>query len=431
MVFRGSVLVVLLAACIPMLAFTSGQGEAQPADEEIVLTFAYGLDPGGAMEELARQYTEMTPGVTIEPLLLPSTPTQQYDRYVTTFAAQDDSIDVITTDIIWVPQFAAAGWIENIQDQVSAETVNELLEGPVNANRYRGDLFGLPLFTDTGLLYYRSDLLEEYGFEPPTTWEELTMQSQTILEGEQNDTLTGLVFQAAQIEGITINFLEFFVGAGGRFLDDQGDYVFPEYRDEARRALAYMHDVIHETGVAPTSVTTANPNDNRITFQQGNAIFMRNWPFAWGSLQDPEESEVAGAVGIAPIPRFSGHEDRDSANLGGWQLTVSSFSDEKEAALDFIQWAVGEDAQRILAIQGAQLPVRRSLYDDPEVRSQNELYEDIAQILERTFPRPVTEFYTEVSGVMQPELNAAVSEVKSVDEALDDMYTAIGGVLEE
>lgn len=410
------------------LAFAGGTAEGEA--EDVTITFSFGLDPGGAMGLLAQTYSEQTPGVTVEVLNLPSTPTEQYDRYVTTFAAQDSSIDVLMTDIIWVSQFAAAGWIAPIGADVDPGVVDGLLEGPLNANRYRGGLYGLPLFTDTGMLYYRSDLLDEYGFDPPETWEELVEQAQTILAGEADPDLSGIVFQAAQIEGITINFLEFFRGTGGRFLDDQGNYVFEDqYAAEARQALQFMYDLIYTYEVAPDTVTTSNPNDNRIAFQEGRAIFMRNWPFAYGSSQDPAQSEVAGNVGIAPIPHFAGNPDAVTANLGGWQLAVNAFSDAPEEALDFIQWAVSEEAQRILVEVGSQLPTYAALYQDPEIRALNPLYEDILGVLESTFPRPVTEFYTEISGQMQPELNGALTGVKSVDQAVQDMFAGIAEVL--
>ncbi len=422
------VAVSLILTVLGGSVFAGGSGEPEPEDRTI--TFAFGLDPGGAIGLLAQTYSEQTPGVTVEVLNLPATPTGQYDRYVTTFAAEDDTIDVLMMDIIWVSQFASAGWISPIGEQVDPRVVDGLLDGPLNANRYRGELYGLPLFTDTGMLYYRSDLLERYGFDPPQTWEELVEQAQVILAGEEDPDLSGIVFQAAQIEGITINFLEFFRGAGGRFLDDQGNYVFEtQYAAEARQALQFMYDLLYTYEVAPVTVTTANPNDNRIAFQEGRAVFMRNWPFAYGSAQDPEQSEVAGAVGIAPIPSFAGNDDAVTANLGGWQLAVSSFSDAPEEALDFIEWAVGQEAQRILAEVGSQLPTYAALYNDPDFRSLNPLYEDILGVLEATFPRPVTEFYTEISGQMQPELNGALTGVKSVDEAVQQMFTGIAEVL--
>lgn len=423
---RPFVAVVLCMVLIAAPAFAGGRSET-PTPEEVTITFSFGLDPGGAFEEVARVYSERTPGVTIRTLQLPPTPNEQFDRYVTTFASRDSSIDVLLMDIIWVAQFAAAGWIAPLEDRIDMQVTDSLLEGPLNANRYRGTLYGLPFFTDTGMLYYRRDLLEKYGFDPPGTWEELAHQARTIIDGEGSRDLGGIVFQAAQIEGITINFLEFFRGAGGRFLDDRGEYVFEsQYANEARKALQFMYDMIHVDGVAPLAVTTSNPNDNRITFEQGNAIFMRNWPFAYASAQ---ETELAGKVGVAPIPHFEGNAGAVTANLGGWQLAMNAYTDAPDAALDFIQWAVSEEAQRILVERAGQFPAYAPLYNDPAIQAINPLYEQILSVLESTFPRPVTEFYSELSGRMQPELNGALTRVKTVDRALADMFSGIAEVL--
>lgn len=421
----------LVALGLSLVVFATpvfGGGQRQPtSQEEITITFSFGLDPGGAFEEIARVYSERTPGVTIQALQLPPTPNQQFDRYVTTFAAQDSSIDVFLMDIIWVAQFAAAGWAAPLDGRIDMNVTQPLLEGPLNANRYRGVLHGLPFFTDTGMLYYRRDLLEKYGFNPPRTWEELVIQAKRIMDGEGDPNLSGIVFQAAQIEGVTINFLEFFQGAGGRFLDDRGEYVFESrYSSQARKALQFMYDLIHVHQVAPVAVTTSNPNDNRITFEQGNAIFMRNWPFAYASAQ---QTELAGKVGIAPIPYFQGNTGEATANLGGWQIAMSAFTDVPDAALAFIQWAVGEEAQRILVEKAGQFPAYAPLYNDPSIQAINPLYGQILEVLEATFPRPVTEFYTEISGRMQPELNGALTRVKPVDRALADMFAGIREVL--
>ncbi|NCC63283.1 MAG: ABC transporter substrate-binding protein [Spirochaetia bacterium] len=424
---RLIVAVVLCLALIAVPVFAAGRQE-QPAKENVTITFSFGLDPGGAFEEIARVYSARTPGVTVQTLQLPPTPNQQFDRYVTTFASQDSNIDVLLMDIIWVAQFAAAGWIAPLEGQIDMQITKPLLEGPLNANRYRGNLYGLPFFTDTGMLYYRKDLLEKYGFTYPKTWEELVTQSRTIIDGERNPNLSGLVFQAAQIEGITINFLEFFHGAGGFFLNEKGEYVFEkEYAKEARKALQFMYDMIYTHRVAPVAVTTSNPNDNRISFEQGNAIFMRNWPFAYTSAQ---ETDLAGKVGIAPIPHFEGNPNTVTANLGGWQLAMNAYTDTPKEALAFLQWAVSEEAQRILVEKAGQFPAYAPLYEDPAIQELNPLYGQILDVLESTFPRPVTEFYTEVSSKMQPELNGALTRVKSVERALADMFAGISEVLD-
>ncbi len=135
------------------------------------------------------------------------------------FAAQSSDIDAYQIDIIW-PGVVAEHAVP-LQDQLG-EQAGTMFPGIVEANTVDGNLIGIPWFTDAGLLYYRTDLLEKYGVEPPATWTDLETAAQTIMDGERADNpdFTGYVWQGKAYEGLTCNGLEWLVSQGGGTIID-------------------------------------------------------------------------------------------------------------------------------------------------------------------------------------------------------------------
>src|SRR5690606_40808892 len=119
-------------------------------------------------------------------------------------------------DVIW-PGIIAE-WAEDLKPALGALDNN--FKAIVDNNTVDGKLVAAPYYTDAGLLYYRTDLLEKYGFQPPQTWAELEEQARTIQEGERatNPDFWGYVWQGKAYEGLTCNALEWQVSYGGGFI---------------------------------------------------------------------------------------------------------------------------------------------------------------------------------------------------------------------
>ncbi len=118
--------------------------------------------------------------------------------------------------MIWVAEFARAGWLRSLDSLLPPEARNEFFPGPIEAVIWQGGLYAVPWFIEAGLLYYRKDLLETYGFAPPETWEEL-IQSAAAITAQEPD-LYGFVWQGKQYEGLICNALEYLWGNGGDIL---------------------------------------------------------------------------------------------------------------------------------------------------------------------------------------------------------------------
>jgi trehalose/maltose transport system substrate-binding protein len=314
----------------------------------------------------------------------PEQSNQRYFEYLDLLSRADSSLDVLQIDVIWPSAFA--DHLVDLAAHVPPEVTAQHFEALIGNNTVDGRLVALPWFTDAGILYYRSDLLARYGLEVPETWSDLAEAALVIQEGERaagNPEFWGLVFQGQAYEGLTCNALEWIAASGGgRIVDEQGEVTV----NNPAAALALARAASWVGTVAPSRVTQFVEEDARITFQLGNAAFMRNWPYAW-ALLNAENSDLRGKVGIAPLPR-GGLRGAHAATLGGWQLAVSRHSNNQEAAIDFVRYLTSTSEQKRRAIAGSYAPTIPALYDDPEVLAANPFFADFAAALPDAVARP-------------------------------------------
>lgn len=340
--------------------------------------------------------------------------------------------DLFLMDVAWLAQFAASGWLEPLDALVAGGEVDldHFFAGVVDlADRYEGALIALPVYVDGGLLYYREDLLREYGYtEPPQTWGDLVAYSRAIQEGvrRQNAGFYAFVWQGAQYEGLVCTFLEF-AGSnnGGIVIEEHGIRLNSRENVEA---LHFMHDLIHDYRISPPNTFTEMKEEEvRTFFQLGNAVFERNWPYAW-ALHQEDGSGVQGRIGIAPLPHFESGES--VATLGGWHVGLSRHSDAKPQSLELIAFIVSYATQRRLATHLGWNPGRRDIYLDPDVVQELPYLADLRGVFENARPRPQLPYYTRVSEVLQRYVSGALAGEMTPEEALERAEEEIGRVVE-
>ncbi len=378
------------------------------------ITFNVGRDPTAAHHSIIRNFEEKHPDIRVQVVESPQDASLQHDLYVTRFAGKDASIDVIAIDVIWTAEFARAGWLLPLNDLVEELPMDDFLPGPIEACTYQDSLYALPWFTDAGLLYYRTDLLEEYGFDEPKTWDELTEIVSTIRQDYPH--LSGFLIQAEQYEGLITNVMEFLWSHGADVWDETGRWRIAT--PEAEEALQLLINFIQVEGIIPRGVLTYQEEESRHVFQDGRAIFLRNWPYVWELANNPATgSNVAGKIGIAPVP---GKEpDKQAATLGGWNLGISSFSEHPEESWKLIRFFMEYEQIKQFSIEGGRLPTRISLYEDPDILERSPYFKDLYEVFINARPRPVTPHYSQISDIMQVNIHRALLGRLSVREALE------------
>ena len=266
-------------------------------------------------------------------------------------------------------------------------------------NTVGGKLVALPFFTDAGLLYYRRDLLDRRGLKPPRTWAELEAAARAIQEQERADghgDMQGFVWQGKTYEGLTVNALEWIASSqGGTIVDADGKVTIDN--PNAARALDRAAGWIGT--ISPKGVLNYTEEEARGVFQSGNAVFMRNWPYAW-ALGQSEGSPVRGKVGVSPLP--AGDGGTSAAVLGGWQMAVSEYSKNRDAAIDLVTYLCSEPLQKDRAIHFSQNPTIAALYKDPEVLAAVPFYSDLYGVFTHTVARP-----SRIAGIHYPQLSSA------------------------
>ena len=393
----------------------SGGGNVVQSGE---LTYVYPGYFSNDAQSLVPMFEERADDITVESQQTPADASSTREYYVNQFVSGSSSFDVGNMDVIWPAEFAGNGWAAEVNDP-QGHTDN-MLQTPIDSVTVDGTMYGMPIHTDANALYYRTDLLEEAGYDsPPETYMELVNMAQDIKEQSDQD-LNGYIWQGGSNEGLTIMWLNWFWGMGGE-LEQDGDLVVNS--QEGIDALSHAVDLIHEYGITPESVPASSTDENRQTFQQGNTIFMRNWPYAV-ALMNEDDSPVQGEFDVAPLPKAEGNSDAQNSCLGGWNLFINANSQNKEAAQQFASFMASMEAQETMALEHSRLPVREELYSD-EYYEQAPQLETFAQIVDQTSARPATSRYSTFSEIVYTNCNAALVQNKSPEEALNDAQEEI------
>ncbi len=170
-------------------------------------------------EALAR-FSKAHPEIRIKRDIGPHSSTEYHDLLTQKLKNKDRNVDVFFIDVIWPSEFASAGWALALDERFKADERAKFLPGTIQAATYRGSVYGVPGWIDSGMLYYRKDLLSKYGYSPPATWGELVQQAETILKGEAKSQpgLRGYSGQFKQYEGLICNMLEYVEGNRGQLV---------------------------------------------------------------------------------------------------------------------------------------------------------------------------------------------------------------------
>jgi multiple sugar transport system substrate-binding protein len=378
-------------------------------DETTRLTFsgsALGLEAQVVRAQLAR-FAERHPGIAVELRVTPDAADQRHQLYVQWLNARAPEPDVLQLDVIWTAEFAGAGWILPLQ--ADAGEAADFLAAAWQAAHWRNTLFAIPWFVDVGLLYWRTDLLQS----PPRSVAELREAARRL--AGSGPVRFGLVWQGARYEGLITVFLEYLTAFGGHIIDADGRIVVDG--PAGVRALAVMRDDVASGGFVPASALTWQEEQTRFAFQNGEAAFMRNWPYAWPLLQDSTRSAVAGRFAVAPFP--AAENGRPAAALGGAELAVNRWSRHPELATALVRFLTAPEQMLERARLTAQLPARRALYEGSALAGALPIpIDQVRAALDAAVARPVTPVYTELSEILQVDLHRALSGQDTPEAAL-------------
>ncbi|QDP41656.1 ABC transporter substrate-binding protein [Radiobacillus deserti] len=397
--------------------------EKQEEEEKVTLVYSSGVDTTDATEKLIEAFEASHPNIDIEYREMPADTGQQHDQYVTAFSAQSSEIDVFEGDVIWPAEFAQANYTLDLDRFIKADGINmdDYFPGTVAAGKFNGKQWAMPMFSDAGMLYYRTDIVDT----PPKTWDELIKQAKS-LKGEAG-TQFGYLMQAAQYEGLVCNAIEFIASYGGQIINENNEVVANS--PETVKAIKKMQEIVNSAFV-PDNILNFMETETETAWIEGQSVFARNWPYMQASSNDPERSKVIDKIGITTLP--SGDAD-SAATLGGWMAMINRYTEHPEAAWELVKFLSGPEGQKIRAIEGGSAPTLKALYEDADIKEASPLFAnpEFQKVLAAAVPRPVSPIYPEISDILQIELSSALTGDQTAEEAAANIQTKVEAAINE
>ncbi len=340
---------------------------------------------GGELELCKQSVAEWAKktGNEVQVVTPPNDSNERLALYQQILGSGSDKIDVLQIDVVW-PGLLASHLVDLKPYTKGVE--KQYFPSMIANNTVGGKLLALPWFTDAGLLYYRKDLLEKYKLQPPTTWDEMAADAKKVQDGERaagNDKMWGYVWQGRAYEGLTCDAVEWLASYnGGSIIEPNGKVTINN-----PQAIKAIDGAAKWVGtISPKAVLNYGEEEARGVFQSGNAVFMRNWPYAW-ALAQKDESPVKDKVGIMALPK-GGANGRNAAALGGWQLAVSKYSKNAKLAADLAVYLTSAEVQKMRAVSGAYNPTMPALYKDADVLKANPFMGDLLSTFTSAVARP-------------------------------------------
>ena len=392
------------------------------------LVFSMGADTTGTMQSLIDKFNKQSDGFKVTYREMPTDTGQYFDKLRTQFQAGGGDIDVIGADVIWPIQFAANGWIMDVSDKFPESKQSQFLPGPIQSLTFDGKIYGVPWYTDAGLLYFRQDLLEKSGYsEPPKTWAELEEMGLKVAKDQGID--NGFVFQGDQYEGGVCNGLEYIWTNGGDVLDPNNPSKVIIDSPEAAAGLAIEQGIV-EDGVAPQAVATYTETETDPAFLGNKAVFARNWPYMYALAGTEDFPDVKPEqIGVAPIPLGEG-QTQLASTLGGWNMLINAQTDMPDEAWEFVQWITAEEQQKWRALKASLLPTRPTLYEDKEIRDTIPVIAQGEEALKNARSRPTSPYYSDMSLEMQEQFNGVVKGDISPEDAVASLQQSLTQIVE-
>jgi multiple sugar transport system substrate-binding protein len=410
-----AVLLVVLALGVAACGDDDDGGDGQqapaadPSQASGNVNWCIGKDTSGAYGTAIDLFKEENPKVTVKLVELPTSADEQRTQLVQRLDAESDECDVLGMDTIWTAEFAAQDWIQDTTEIIETRR-DDFIPSTLATAEYEEKYWAVPYHTNAGFLYYRTDQVDQ----APDTWEDVYAAAE---EGN------GIVYQGAQYEGLTVNFLELLYSGGGAVLSEDGQEVTVN-SPEGEAALEFMAQGV-QSGAVPKAVTTYMEEESRRAFEAGNATFMRNWPYAYAL---GKESKIADQFDITTFPSFEGGEP--ASVLGGINLGISAYSKNPEAAAAFITFATGPEVQKANFLESASPPATAAAYDDPEVQKKYAFASDLKAAVEQGQVRPVSPVYPQINEAINTSVHDVLQGNTQPKAALEKMQSDIEQALE-
>ncbi|OZM56344.1 ABC transporter substrate-binding protein [Lottiidibacillus patelloidae] len=399
---------LMLALSLTLALFGCGTGDEEGTNEaKTIIKFAAQNDNTPATNNLIDAFNKSQDEYKVEWVQMTNDSAQMHDQLLNSLSSGSSEYDVLSLDVVWAGEFAGAGYLEPLDVRMKKDDLNKenYNAGSMASGNYKGKQFTLPFFPDLGLLYFRSDIVSESDaatlVSGDYTYDELYNMAEKYT-GEGN-TDYGFVYQSKQYEGLTVNVTE-----------------YTSSYENIESGLETMYKFT-TAPFSPKDILNFTEGETHTTFEQGKAVFARNWPYMYGRIKGQDEGVTVSVdnVGVAPLP--------NGGSVGGWLLGLNKHSENIDGAWEFIKFAASEEGQKIMSTEGGYLPGFNTLLTDEDVQAKNEMltFEGFQNALKSTIARPVSPEYSKVSDTIQISAHKYLSSGQGLEEAANAINKAV------
>jgi multiple sugar transport system substrate-binding protein len=390
------------------------------------LTWYINPDSGGQAEIASRCSDASNGAYRIEVSQLPRNSDAQREQLVRRLAAQDSSIDLMSLDVPFAPELAQAGFLAPVPSDLASRVSEGVVQGALESATWNEEMVAIPFWSNTQLLWYRKSVAEAAGLDmtQPVTWDQLVKAAQ-----DQGKILSA---QGRRAESLTVWFNALIESAGGHIIDknstDPDNIQLGFDTPAGKRAAEVMHEVATSGAVGP-AFSTSSEDTSASEFESPDAGFMVNWPFVWAQAQTKVEGgtlqqSVPDDYGWALYPRV----DADKASappLGGINLGVSAYSRHVDFAYQATECITSDENQAYYMVTNGNPASSAAVYDLPDVQKAFPMAPTIRESLEAAAPRPLSPYYSEITGGLQREYHPPADVSSTTGQKADDLVSAV------
>ncbi|GHO93399.1 putative ABC transporter-binding protein [Reticulibacter mediterranei] len=425
----GSLASMLLEAC---------EQEKQPTSNKVTkIIWQTEDDHYGTFNFLVRMFNRFHPDIQVQATKAQSH-CNPHDDLVSKLQAHQGSPDVLSLDVPWMDEFVRNGWIIPLTNSWLQANAKNYLQKPLQAVTFpnpetgQRQIWAAPLHTDIGLLYYRKDFSDLIS-RPPQTWTDLEAMARVVQK--EGRCKWGYVWQGKKYDGLVCDFVEVLSSYNASIFDPHAPQVVTINSPEALAALSEMVSWVGT--ISPPTTPTFGEYETVDQWLGRNAVFMRCWPNISAWSKDASQSLVRHTFDIAPLPSGA------KSCLGGWQLAINRYSQNQEAAWQFIQWMLQREAQQYLAVKEGFTVTLASIYKDKRVQTWNPLFAFLDQpstfspkkslletLLDNAQLRPVLPCFSQVASAIESHVNAALIGSEKPAIALQRLQTELQDVMQ-
>ncbi|GAA4357460.1 extracellular solute-binding protein [Angustibacter luteus] len=380
-----------LLAGLGLAACGSGSGSGSNA-----LTWYINPD-NGSQAKLAAECTAQSNGAyKITTSILPNDASTQREQLLRRLAADDSSTDLMSLDPVFVAEFAQAGFLQQVPEDLKADFTADTVQPAIDASTWKDKLYAAPFWANTQLLWYRKSVAEKAGLDmsKPVTW------AQIIAAAKAESKTVGV--QANRYEGYTVWINALYAGAGGSMVENptaKAEQIKLGIAGPAGTAAATVISGLAKSGVGGPSLSTEDEEAARALFQGDTGGFMVNWPYVWSAANE-QAKDVVPDIGWTRYPRTEA-DKTSRPPFGGIELAVGAASKHKDLAFEAAKCITSTKSQIEYMVNSGNPAARNAAYDDAAVRKAFPMADQIRASLATAAPRPITAYYGDVSLAVQ------------------------------